>query len=46
MAGPGQVFGKGLGLIAFEQRGKPLQMLKIQRTFGSDGQANAVQRQR
>ncbi|MCY1384044.1 hypothetical protein D9M69_722390 [compost metagenome] len=42
VAGPGQVFGKGLGLIAFDQCGQALQMRDIQRPLPTDRQADAV----
>src|SRR3546814_1998036 len=43
---PGQVFGKGLGLIAFDQYRQARKVVVVQRTFAADGQANPVQRQR
>ena len=43
VAGPRQVFGKRLGLIAFDQRGQACQVLAVQGAFAADGQADAVQ---
>ncbi len=46
VARPGQMFGKGLRLIALESARPGVEVLFIQRPFGTDGQADTVQRQR
>src|SRR5437868_14399472 len=46
MTGPGQVFGKRLGLIALDQLRESCKVLAVQRTFSANRQADAMQRQR
>ncbi|MCY1552654.1 hypothetical protein D9M68_890610 [compost metagenome] len=44
MARPGQVFGKGLRLIALEQSGQALEMFPVERLLPTYRQADAVDR--
>jgi hypothetical protein len=42
MAGPGQVFGKRLGLVALDERREAIEMLFVEGVFGTNRQAHSV----